>query len=74
MQEFMAALRRQPLHDLPGMTVKEHHLLCIGVLAHCFQYVPPELQCAIAESLQSARAMGVNIKPELIIHQTHLSA
>lgn len=52
------------LHDLPGLTVEQHHRLCVGVLAWCYQYAPPELQQAIMQGLEAYRAMGAPINPE----------
>lgn len=60
------SLRKLVLHDIPGMTVIEHHGLCIGILATCYEHVPLDLQIAIAESLDAAKQMGMNIKPENI--------
>ena len=52
------------MKDIPGMTVKEHHELTIGVLACCYQHVPADLKRAIMEACESAKQMGMNIKPE----------
>lgn len=52
------------MHDIPGLTVEDHHLLSIGVLALCFKHVPDDLKRAIVEALNSAHEMGLNIKPE----------
>ena len=62
------------MRDIPGMTVKEHHALSIGVLACCYEHVPAELQTAIAEAFESAKQMGLNIKPELVTKTRSLSA
>jgi len=55
------------MNDIPGMTVKEHHELTIGVLACCYKYVPIDLQKAIWESLDSAKAMGLDIITENVL-------
>ncbi len=52
------------MHDIPIMTVKEHHELTIGVLACCYWHVPDDLKRAIEEACESAKQMGMNIKPE----------
>ncbi len=52
------------MKDIPGMTVKKHHELSIGVLACCYHHVPDELKRAIEEACESAKQMGMNIKPE----------
>lgn len=59
-------LQRLVLRDIPGMTVTEHHGLCIGILAVCYEHVDADLQRAIAEMFESAKAMGMNIRPELV--------
>lgn len=66
-------LKRLKLHDIPAMTVREHHGLCIGILATCYENSGPELQRAIAEMLHAAKAMGMDIKPELVTDQKKLS-
>ena len=55
------------MKDISGMTVAEHHLLCIGVLACCYAHVPARLKMAITEACESAKAMGLNIKPERLV-------
>ena len=55
------------MKNIPGMAVEEHHLLCIGVLACCYQHVPAELKSAITEACETAKAMGMNIKPERLV-------
>lgn len=52
------------LHDIDGMTVEQHHKLCLGVLALCHAHVPVHLQRAILEGLESAKQMGAPISPE----------
>ncbi len=49
------------MHDLPEMTVAMHHEICLGVLAQCYPYVPPDLQAAIVEGVRSARQMGAAV-------------
>lgn len=51
------------MKDIAGMTVKEHHELTIGVLACCYKHVPDDLKRAIEEACESAKQMGMNIKP-----------
>lgn len=68
------SLRKLVLHDIPGMTVIEHHGLCVGILATCYEHVPPDLQIAIAESLEGAKEMGMNIKPENVTQIKAFSA
>lgn len=67
-------LQRLVMRDIPGMTVKEHHALSIGLLACCFEHVPYDLQSAIAEAFDAANQMGMNIKPELVTQVRALSA
>lgn len=57
----MDALR---LQDIPGMTVNEHLLLSLGVMACCYEYVPSELKKAIFEACVAAKKMGANIHPQ----------
>jgi hypothetical protein len=66
--------QRFVMRDIPGMTVQEHHALSIGVLACCYEHVPAELQKAIAEAFESAKKMGMNIKPEFVTQVRALSA
>lgn len=61
------------MHDLPGMTVQEHHLLTIGNLAMCYEHVPLPLQYAIREALESAQQMGLNISLDCLSRTSHLS-
>lgn len=68
------SLKRVVMRDLPNMTVTEHHVLSIGLLATCYEHVPGELQSAIAEAFESAKQMGLNIKPELVTQTRSLSA
>ena len=56
------------MNDIDGMTVAQHHKLCLGVLALCYRYVPPDLQRAIMEGLESAERMGAGIKAENAKH------
>jgi hypothetical protein len=58
-----AAIRSQVLHDIPGMTVTEHHCLSIGLLAVCYQYVPSELKRSIEQACNGAAQMGMEIDP-----------
>lgn len=51
------------MKNIPGMTVREHHRLCIGNLAMCYKHVPPDLQQAIREMCQAAKRMGLPIDP-----------
>lgn len=52
------------IHDIPGMTVEEHHSLCLGNLACCYRYVPESLKLSIIEGFEIAKSMGFNIKPD----------
>lgn len=53
------------MHDIPEMTVQEHHLLCLGLLARCFSLLPGRgvEQRAIYEAFTSAKAMGQRVEP-----------
>jgi hypothetical protein len=51
------------MKDLPEMSVKEHHALAIGILACCHEHVPSGLKRAIVQHLETAKAMGMKIKP-----------
>jgi len=55
------------MHDIPEMTVKEHHELSIGVLACCYKHVPDDLKLAIMDGFKAAKKMGMNIKPENVL-------
>ena len=55
------------LKDLPDMTVTEHHMLCLGVLACCYRHVDSDLKQAIYEACEAAKNMGANICPENLI-------
>ena len=57
----------EPLHDIEEMTVAQHHQLCLGVLAMCYQHVPDHLQLAIIEGLTAAKKMGSPIEPSNIL-------
>ena len=70
-REIAGSLKRLVMRDLPHMTVAEHHGLCIGNLACCYEHVPAELKQAIAEMLELAKQMGMNIKPELVTGKAH---
>ena len=72
-QEISGALKRLVMHDLPHMTVIEHHGLCIGNLAVCYQYVPDELKQSIDQMMHLAKQMGMNINPELVTRQWSLN-
>jgi hypothetical protein len=64
-QEINEAIRTTVLRDVLGvMTVKEHHILTIGVLATCYEHVTPALQFGILENLKMAKLMGLNIDVE----------
>lgn len=73
-EAIAGSLKRLVMHDLPNMTVREHHALCIGNLSCCYDYVPDGQKQAIAEMLELAKAMGMNIKPELVTGSKSLSA
>lgn len=49
------------MSDIEGMTVEQHHRLCLGVLALCYQHVPDHLQRSIMEGLEAAEKMGAGI-------------
>ena len=55
------------MKDIPGMTVQQHHELCIGNLACCYEHVPPGLKLAILEGIRAAQKMGMNIRPENVL-------
>jgi hypothetical protein len=61
------AIEATELHDLPTMTVKQHHCFCVGVLASCHDYVPAGLQRAIEEAMTIIRDMGLEIDAERFI-------
>lgn len=52
------------LHDISELSVNEHMLLSLGVMACCYQYVPRDLQQAILEACETAKKMGANIYPQ----------
>lgn len=56
------------LHDLPGMTVEQHHRLCVGMLAGLYKFAPPDMQAAIMQGLEAYRAMGAPIEPTNAMH------
>ncbi len=60
---------RCDMHDIPDMTVEKHHMLCLGVMACCFEHVPFPLKAAIMESLASAKEMGLSIQPNNVLKQ-----
>jgi hypothetical protein len=60
-REIDNLIREIPLKDLPNMTVREHHMLSIGVLSGCYPYVPHELQMAIEQALEAIKEMGLPI-------------
>lgn len=68
-----ANLRRLRLHNIPGMTTRYHHGLCIIILALCHDDVPDDLQRAIEELLNAARSMGMNIDPKRVTEEKKLS-
>lgn len=51
------------LHDIPEMSVGQHHASCLGVLALCYRHVPAELQAAIFEAVEAAKEMGGQVEP-----------
>lgn len=61
------------MKDLPEMTVQEHHELCMGVLACCFQHVPTHIRAAIYQACQSAQAMGMKIEADNLLKGEPLS-
>lgn len=64
----MTSIPHTPMTDLPDMTVNEHHLRCLGVLAECYPHVPGALKQSILEAACSARKMGCPIIPENLIY------
>lgn len=65
---------RTNMRDIPEMSVDEHHALSIGLLACCFKHVPADLQNAIAESLDAAKKMGMNIQPDRVTKERSFGA
>lgn len=51
------------MKDTPGMTVRKHHLLCVGALGLCYYFVPEKLQGAIREAVSAAQQMGMGVDP-----------
>ena len=51
------------MHDIAGMTVAQHHALCLGMLAQCYRHVPAHLKRAILEGAEAAKLMGAPIEP-----------
>ena len=56
------------MQDIEGMTVEQHHMLCIGTLAMCYRHVPSHMMLAIFECVQAAKAMGAPIEPDNLKH------
>lgn len=54
-------IKNTTLHDLPGLSVKQHHFLALGLLSGCYPHVPPHLQMAIREAVESANDMGAGL-------------
>ena len=44
------------------MTKHEHHVLCLGVLARCYEHVPVNLKLAIYEGIAEAALLGIPVK------------
>jgi hypothetical protein len=52
------------MKDIDEMTAEQHHLLCMGVMAECYQHVPEELRIAIYDGITLAQKMGAPLDPE----------
>lgn len=42
-------------------SVENHHLLCMGVMAQCYEHVPESLQNAIYEGIEQAINLGFKL-------------
>ncbi len=62
------------MRDIGGMTVAQHHAICLGLLAQCYRHVPPHLKKAIVQGAESAKAMGAPIEPGNLKTGTGLAA
>ena len=66
-EHIKASIKSTRLRNIPDMTVKEHHVISVGLLACCYEQIVDEtLRQAIREAFTSAVAMGMKIKPEMI--------
>ena len=62
------------MQDIAGVTVAQHHALCLGLLAKCYIHVPRHLKIAIIEGVQAAKDMGADIDPSSLKKGVGLAA
>jgi hypothetical protein len=44
--------------------IRQHHELCLGVLALCYQHVPADLKLAIEGGVEYAAQLGIPVSVE----------